>query len=261
MEQRLVLVETAERVATIRLNAPEKRNALSEPLTEELIAAIRRADADPEVHAIVLTGNGPAFCAGADIGELRESFEKPAPQLYAEGRAAAELFKLGALVRTPLIAAVNGPALGGGCGLVAMCHLAIASDRATLGTPELRLGLAPFVIMPWIRRAVGHKKALELMLTAAVLTAEQAREIGLVQWVVPHEQLETEAQALARQIAGFSSLPVRLALDGFFETEELDLLKAFDYLSTIRLVSFLSEDLREGTTAFFERRQPEWKGR
>lgn len=261
VEERMVLVETAEHVATIRLNAPEKRNALTEQLTRELIEAIRWADGDPDVYVMILTGNGKAFCAGGDLNEFKQNFSKSAPQLYDEGLWSTQLFKLGATVRTPMIAAVNGPALGGGCGLAAMCHIAVASDQATFGTTELRLGLVPYVIFPWIRRAVGHKKALEMMLTAEVMSAEQAKEIGLVQRVVPHDQLEEEARDLARRIASFSPLAVRLGLDAFYNTEQMDLMKSFDYLSTLRIVSFLSEDLKEGAAAFLERRPPVWKGR
>lgn len=261
MDNKSIVVEVNGRVAVIRLNKPEMRNALTEDLTRELIDAIRRMDEDPDVGAMVLTGMGKAFCAGGDLNEFKKNIDKSAPQLYEEGLWSTELFKLGAVVRTPLIAAVNGPALGGGCGLVAMCHVALASDRATLGTTELKLGLVPYVILPWIRRAVGHRRAMEMMLSAEVLTAEQAERIGLVHRVVPHEQLEEEALTLARRIASLSPLAVRLGLDAFYTTEQIDLLKSFDVLSTQRIVSFLSEDLREGATAFLERRPPEWKGR
>ena len=261
MDNQSILAEVKDRVAVIRLNKPEMRNALTEDLTRELIDAIRRMDEDPDVGAMVLTGMGKAFCAGGDLNEFKKNLDKSAPQLYEEGLWSTELFKLGAVVRTPLIAAVNGPALGGGCGLVAMCHIALASDRAALGTTELRLGLVPYVILPWVRRAVGHRKALEMMLSAEVLTAEQAERIGLVHRVVPHDQLEEEALTLARRIASLSPLAVRLGLDAFYTTEQIDLLKSFDVLSTQRIVSFLSEDLREGATAFLERRPPEWEGR
>jgi len=260
MEKRSVITESREHVAIIRLNAPEKLNALTEEMIRELMEAIRWADESPDIYVMILTGSGKAFCAGGDINEFKEIINKKAPTLYQEGLWSSQLFKLGATVRTPIIAAVNGPALGGGCGLVAMCHIVVASDQATFGTPELRLGLVPYVILPWIRRAVGHKKALEMFLTAEVISAEQAKEIGLVQRVVRHDKLEEEAWALASRIASFSPLAVRLGLDAFYNSESMDLLKSFDYLSTLRIVSFLSEDLREGATAFLERRPPVWKG-
>lgn len=261
MAYEAILVETSENITTITLNRPEMRNPLTNQMVQELIEAIQEADRDPDVRAIIITGSGDAFCAGGNLNEFRQMMEKSAPDLYDEGLFSSRLFKLGEKVRTPLIAAVNGPALGGGCGLAAMCHIAIASERAKLGTTEFRLGLVPFVIMPWIRRAVGHKNALEMMLTAKIMTAEEARQIGLVQRVVPHEQLMEEARKVARQVASFSPLAVKLGLDAFYTTEKMDLDKSIDVLSTLRIVSFLSEDLQEGATAFLEKRPPVWKGR
>jgi enoyl-CoA hydratase/carnithine racemase len=145
--------------------------------------------------------------------------------------------------------------------LVAMCHIAIASEEAKLGLTELRLGIVPFVILPWIKRAVGDRKAMELMLSAEVLSAEKAKELNLVHRVVPHNQLEEETWKLARTIASFSPLAVQLALDAFYTTDQMELMKALNYLSTLRLVSFCSEDLKEGAAAFLEKRAPVWRGR
>ncbi|WP_078428295.1 enoyl-CoA hydratase/isomerase family protein [Alkalihalobacterium alkalinitrilicum] len=260
MDFKTVLYEVNDYVAKITLNLPEIRNPLTEKSANELLQAITNADRDPNVRAIVITGAGKAFSAGGNLNEFKKNLEKTAPELHFEGRASTELFKVGAKVQTPLIAAVNGPALGGGTGLVAMCHIAIASSEAKLGLTELRLGLVPFVIMPWVRRAVGDRKMLELMLTAEIITAEQAKEFNLVHRVVPPEELEAEAMKVAKTVASFSPLAVQLGLDAFYNTEQMDLLKSFDYLSTLRLVSFMSEDLREGASAFLEKRTPNWKG-
>lgn len=256
-----ILYEKSENVAKVTMNLPEMRNPLTEKLTQELVTAIREADKDPEVRTIILTGAGKAFSAGGNLKEFQKTLEKTAPQLYFEGRESTELFKLGSEVTTPLIASVNGPALGGGTGLVAMCHLAIASSEAKLGLTELSLGLVPFVIMPWVRRAVGNRRMMEMMLTAEILSAEQAKEVNLVHRVVSPDALEEETMKLARRVASFSPLAVKLSLDAFFTTEQMDLLKSFDYLSTLRLVSFMSKDLKEGATAFLEKRQPEWQGK
>jgi enoyl-CoA hydratase/carnithine racemase len=256
-----ILYERNENVAKITLNLPEIRNPLTEKSTQELIHAIKDADQNPHTRAIILTGAGKAFSAGGNLNEFKKNLEKTAPDLYEEGMASTQLFKLGTEVKTPLIASVNGPALGGGTGLVAMCHLAIASNKAKLGLTELKLGLVPFVIMPWVRRAVGDRKMMEMMLTAEILTAEQAKEIDLVHRVVNHEELETETMNLARQVASFSPLAVKLSLDAFFNTEQMDMQKSFDYLTTLRLVSFMSEDLKEGAAAFLEKREPNWSGK
>lgn len=261
MTYETLLYDEIEAVAKITLNLPEMRNPLTEASAKELITAIRTADRNPDIHAIILTGAGTAFSAGGNLNEFKKNLSKTAPELYFEGRESTELFKLGAEVTTPLIASVNGPALGGGTGLVAMCHLAIASSEAKLGLTELRLGLVPFVIMPWVRRAVGERKMMEMMLTAEIYSAEKARELGLVHRVVSPEELEMETLKLARQVANFSPLAVKLSLDAFFTTEGMDMMKAFDYLTNLRLVSFLSEDLKEGASAFLEKRLPNWTGK
>jgi len=261
MEYKTILCDVKEEIATITLNQPEMRNPLSKRTTEELTDAIEKSDRDPHIKAIIITGAGKAFSAGGDINEFKENFMKTVPALHMEGRESTQLFKLGATVKTPMIAAVNGPALGGGCGLVAMCHIAVASKEAKLGLTELRLGIVPFVILPWIRRAVGDRRAMELMLSAEVVSAEKAKELNLVHRVVPHHELEAETWRLAKTIASFSPLAVKLALDAFYTTDQMDLTKAFDYLSTLRIVSFCSEDLREGAAAFLEKRTPVWRGK
>ncbi|PLR91611.1 enoyl-CoA hydratase/isomerase family protein [Bacillus sp. T33-2] len=256
-----ITYENIEKIAVITMNLPEMRNPLTEKLVPELVRAIREADEDQNTHAIILTGNGSVFSAGGDLSEFKKNFDKPVPQLYKEGLESTELFKLGAQVKTPIIASVNGPALGGGTGLAAMSHIAIASDKAKLGLTELRLGIVPYVIMPWVRRAVGDRKLLDLMLTARILTAQEAKEMGLVHYVVPHEQLKEETWKIAETIASFSPLAVRLSLEAYRSTEQVELMKSFDFLSTMRIVSFQSEDLKEGASAFLEKREPVWKGR
>lgn len=210
-----ILYEEKEKVAKVTLNLPEMRNPLTEKSTRELVHAIRKADRNPEIRVIILTGAGKAFSAGGNLNDFKKNLERTAPDLYFEGKESTELFKLGAEVTTPLIASVNGPALGGGTGLVAMCQLAVASTEAKLGLTELKLGLVPFVIMPWVRRAVGDRKMMEMMLTAEIYSAEQAKELNLVHRVVSPVDLENETWKLAKQVASFSPLAVKLSLDAF----------------------------------------------
>ncbi|KAA0965198.1 enoyl-CoA hydratase/isomerase family protein [Sporosarcina sp. ANT_H38] len=261
MSYETILYEVTDNIAKITMNLPEMRNPLTKQLTKDLIVAIRTADQDRDVHAIILTGAGKVFSAGGNLNEFKENFEKAVPQLHHEGKESTELFKLGATVKTPIIASVNGPALGGGTGLVAMSHIAIASNKAKLGLTELKLGLVPFVILPWVRRAVGDRRAMELMLTAEIIDAERAKDYELVHRVVPHEELEEETWALAKIVASHSPLAVNLGMDAYFTTEQMDFMKSFDYLSTLRLVSFQSEDLKEGASAFLEKRKPKWQGK
>ncbi|MDE5416289.1 enoyl-CoA hydratase/isomerase family protein [Alkalihalobacterium chitinilyticum] len=261
MNYETILYEVSGNVAKITLNLPEMRNPLTEKSANELLLAIRKADDDSAIRAIVLTGAGKAFSAGGNLKEFKKNLEKKAPELYFEGKASTELFKVGAEIKTPLIASVNGPALGGGTGLVAMSHLAIASTEVKLGLTELKLGLVPFVIMPWVRRAIGDRNMMELMLTAEIISAQQAKDLNLVHRVVEHDELDAETMKLAKQVASFSPLAVQLSLDAFYTTEQMDLMKSFDYLTNLRLVSFMSEDLREGATAFLEKRRPNWTGK
>ena len=256
-----ILYEIDNGIATITFNQPEMRNPLSKQVTEDLITAIKAADLDKEVKVIVLTGAGKAFSAGGNLNEFKENFTKSVPELHEEGKESTELFKLGATVKTPIIASVNGPALGGGCGIVAMSHIAIAAEEAKLGLTELRLGIVPYVIMPWVRRAVGDRKFMELMLTAEVFSAKEAKEYGLVHRVVRAEDLQEETLKVARTIASYSPLAVGLALESYHSTEQMDLMKSFDYLSTLRIISFQSEDLKEGAQAFLEKRNPVWQGK
>lgn len=261
MNFELIIYDSKDGIATITLNQPDSRNALTQQLTEELVIAIKQADQDETIRAIILTGSGKAFSAGGNVNEFIENTNRDVPSLHFEGRESTELFKLGRTIRTPLIGSINGPALGGGCGIVAMCHMTICSDQAKLGLTELRLGMVPFVILPWIRKAVGDRKAMELMLSADILSAEAARDIGLVHRVVEADQLETETLKFAKKVASYSPLATKLALDSFYTTENMNMMDAFDYLATLRLVSFKSNDVKEGANAFLEKRTPKWTGK
>lgn len=261
MAYETIRYEQTNHIVEITLNLPEQRNPFTEKLTEELVSAIRKADDDETVRAIIVTGEGKTFSAGGNLNEFKENFVKPVPDLYDEGKKSNDLFRLGTEVQTPIIASVNGAALGGGTGFVAMSHIAIASDQAKLGLTELRLGIAPFAILPWVRRAVGDRRMMEMMLTAEIITAKEAEELNLVHKVVPHDELKEKTWKVAETISSFSPLAVKLALDAFYSTEQVDLTKSFDILSTLRLVSFRSEDLKEGASAFLEKRKPKWQGK
>lgn len=256
-----VLYEVKGRIAAITLNQPEKRNPLNVDLVSDLIRALKDAEASSEISAILLTGAGDSFCAGGDLREFQQMRSRPSLDVYDEGKGTAELFKLLAVLKKPLIGAINGAAFGGGCGLACACHIAIASDRARFGCTEVRLGLFPMVILPALRRAVGDRKALEMSLTGQILSAEEARAAGIVSRVVPHENLADEAWRLAEHIAAFSPVALRLGLEGFTVTTDMEPAKAIDHLNTLRVVVFQTEDLHEGATAFLERRQARWKGR
>lgn len=253
--------EPWEHVRRIRLHRPDKRNALSSELLRQLAAALEDAAGDDAVRAVVLTGSGSAFCAGADINEFRASLHGRVPEVYEDGRALVRVFQLADAYEKPLVAAVNGAALGGGVGLVAMCHFAYAAESAVLGATELRIGMFPMVIFPALARALGERRALELSLTARMFGAAEAERIGLVQRVVPDEELEAAVGELARTLAGWSPVAVCLGLRGVRTTRGLPARDAYEQLHALRQVLQQTEDLHEGTTAFFEKRTPKWTGR
>lgn len=258
----VVLVEEPwPHVRRIRLHRPDKRNALNQAMLRQLYEALRGAAETDDVRAVVLTGSGSTFCAGADIGEFRESLHGQVPDVYEDGRWLVRLFQLGEAYEKPLIAAVNGAALGGGVGLVALCHFAVAADTAVLGATELRIGMFPMVIFPALARALGERRALELSLTARTFGADEALAIGLVQKVVPAAELDEAVGELARTVAGWSPIAVRIGMRGVRTTRGLAPVDAYEQLHALRQVLQQTDDLHEGTSAFFEKRTPNWTGR
>lgn len=261
MHYEQVIVEQEGRVRLIFMSRPDKRNALSEKMALELIDALEQADKDPGVGAVVLTGKGEAFCAGGDLGDFAQMATKTAPELHQEGGASTELFKIGQKMSKPLLAAVNGHAMGGGLGLAAMCHLATSSEKAKFGTPEIRVGIFPFVIFPLLIKAIGPRRALGMALTGRSINAAEAKAIGLVDGVYPPEELMSESLKLAAEVAGRSPLVLRLGLNAYNTVMDMEINKAFDYLNTLRVIDFMSEDLKEGAMAFIQKRTPNWKGK
>jgi methylglutaconyl-CoA hydratase len=256
-----IIFEVDRGVGHIRLNQAVKRNALDETMTRELTECLLKAQADPDVHVMLLTAAGNAFSAGGDLREFQEKLAQPSLQVYDEGKVSAELFKQLGVLSKPLICAVNGAAFGGGCGLACAGHIVIASDKAKFGCTEVKLGLFPMVILPMVRRAVGDRMAMHMSVTAAILSADEAQRAGIVSRVVPHDHLEEEAMTLARQVASYSPVALRVGLEGFAQTTDMEYGKAVDYLNTLRVVAFQTEDLQEGASAFLSKREPVWKGR
>lgn len=256
-----VLYEVDAHVALVTLAEPEKRNPLNVTLVAELIAALETAQRSPDVCAILLRAQGEAFCAGGDLREFQGFRDRPSLDIYEEGRGTAGLFKLMAALTKPVVGAINGPAFGGGCGLACACSIAIASDRARFGTTELRLGLFPLVILPAVRGAVGDRATLEMALTGSIYDAEAARALGIVTRVVPHDTLADESLAVARKIASHSPIAIRLGMEAFRLSTNMDTGRAIDAINAMRVVTYQTEDLREGATAFLEKRAPKWTGR
>jgi enoyl-CoA hydratase len=255
-----LLFDVTDGVGRITVNRPDKLNALDATVIRELADAVTRVEQDSVIGGVIVTGAGPkAFVAGADIAEL-------AAQTPMDGKARAQagqaVFRRLERCGKPVIAAVNGFALGGGCELAMACHLRVASDAAKFGQPEVKLGLGPgyggTVRLP---RLVGKGRALELLLTGAIIDAAEAHRIGLVNRVVPGERLLAEAEELLRAIMAQGPLAVRLVLEAVdagldMTVDEALLLEAnhFGLLSA-------TADMREGTSAFLEKRKARFSGR
>src|SRR5437870_10464120 len=253
----LVTVERDEPIAVVLLNRPEALNALSDELMDELVATLSELDRDEAVRCIVLGGNERAFAAGADIGELSRS---SAIELYYQRRV--ERWDAIRSLWTPLVAAVSGFCLGGGCELAMSCDLIVASETAQFGQPETGLGIIPGAGgTQRLTRAVGKAVAMDVILSGRFLTASEARAAGLVARVVAREAWLEEAKRVARDIATKGPVATRLAKEAVNRAFESTLQLGLEYERRALYLAFASEDAKEGLTAFTEKRKPDFRGR
>lgn len=253
-----LLVESDAPVAIVTMNRPDRRNALSLSLMGELIDCFRALGEDPEIRAIILAANGPAFSAGHDLSELMDRQIGDYRRVFD---VCTDLMTLIQTIRQPVIAEVDGVATAAGCQLVATCDLGIASEKSRFATPGVRIGLFCTTPMVALTRAIGRKRALEMLLTGTAIDAPTAREYGLVNRVVPAERLREESQALARQIAEASSLTVSIGKQAFYTQIDLDQPKAYAYAKEVMSLNAMAQDAQEGMGAFLEKRAPCWRGR
>jgi enoyl-CoA hydratase len=252
-----ITVERDGAVALLRLNRPQALNALNRQLKEELTTALAGLDADDTVGAIVITGNEKAFAAGADIKEMQD---KSYMDAYLGGHF--DGWDEVAQCRTPVIAAVAGYALGGGCELAMMCDFIIAADNARFGQPEIKIGTLPGLGgTQRLTRFVGKAKAMEMCLTGRMMDADEAERAGLVSRVVAADALIGEAMAAARTIAGYSRPSVRMAKACVNRAYETTLAEGVRFERQVFFSTFATEDQKEGMRAFVEKRKPEWKHR
>ena len=257
MSDKTILVETRGRVGLIRLNRPQALNALSSTLREELLAAAERFDADSAIGCIVITGSDKAFAAGADIKEM---VDKSYIEVFA-GDFAAEYERLTRL-RKPLIAAVAGFALGGGCEVAMMCDMIIAADSARFGQPEIKLGVIPGMGgTQRLTRAVGKAKAMDLILTGRMMDAVEAERSGLVARVVPAAHLLDETMKIAEQIAALSLPSVMAAKEAVNRSQETSLEEGLRFERRVFHALFATQDQKEGMAAFIAKRPAAFKNR
>ena len=244
-------------VATVTLNRPQALNALNAALLGELVDVLTKLDADEAVRCIVLAGNERAFAAGADIKEMADASSVDMLQRNALARYDAVR-----KIAKPIIAAVSGWALGGGCELAMACDMIVASETARFGQPEINIGIMPGAGgTQRLTRALGKARAMELILTGDYLSAQEAHARGLVNRVAPPELYLEEAQKLARRIAAQPPVAVRLAKDAVLKAQDLSIEEGLDYERRVFYLLFATEDQKEGMAAFIEKRPPQWKGR
>jgi enoyl-CoA hydratase len=253
-----ILVETPRPgVGLIRFNRPQALNALRAQLMEELLAALHAFDADPAIGAIVITGNERAFSAGADIREMADS--SPTAMLK---RGAVERWAQLRGVRKPIIAAVSGHCLGGGCELAMTCDIIVAAENASFGQPEINIGVIPGAGgTQRLARTVGKSLAMEMVLNDRRLTATEALQAGLVSRVAPVASYLDEALTLAAQIAERAPLAVQLGKEAVNKAYDLSLSDGLAYEQKLFFLLFASDDQKEGMRAFAEKRKPVWTGR
>jgi enoyl-CoA hydratase len=255
-----VRYEVAESVARVTIDRPERRNAMSFGVMEGLRDAAAAAKADEDARVLVLTGAGEkAFCAGADLGSGGIADGASAAH---DGRGMlADVFRDFWDLGKPTIARVRGYALAGGFGLALACDFVVAADDAQFGTPEVNVGLWPYMITVPLLRSMPPKRVLELMMTGRRVDAAEAERIGFVTRVVPVAELDGAVDELAATLASKSPLILRWGRESFYRTLDMDPDDALAYLQAMLTITSASEDTAEGVAAFAEKREPEWKGR
>jgi enoyl-CoA hydratase/carnithine racemase len=257
MSYEAILVERDAPVATITMNRPERRNALSVEMMNELIDAFKTLGRDKAVRSVILAANGPAFSAGHDLRELVGGTINNYRYVFD---VCTELMTTIQAIPQPVIAQVQKIATAAGCQLVATCDLAVASTEARFATPGVRIGLFCTTPMVALSRAIGRKRALQMLLTGEPIPAATASEWGLVNQVVASEALASATRALALSIASASPLTVALGKQAFYSQIDLDQPKAYAYAKEVMSMNALAVDAQEGMCAFLEKREPTWVG-
>ncbi len=254
----VVSYEKQDFLAWLRLNRPEARNALNFQLVAEIVQALENARADSGVRVVIITGTGDSFCAGMDIKSAAAWTRRQAAE-YNElwyTKLTVTLHLLG----KPVIAAVNGPCVGGGCGLAERCDVIIASEKARFGFPEINVGGNPAVHFTILPQLIGRHRAFELLFSGELFSAHEAERLGLVNRVVAHDRLEEEARELARKFAAKSPAIVKSLRDCFYHVPGVDYKAALSNTGeSLGALLYMMEDVREGLRAFSEKRPPVWK--
>ena len=255
----ILLSELDGHILRLTMNRPAARNALSMPMMDALIEALDAAAEMKEARVVVLAANGPGFCAGHDLRELRSDGSRDAlHRIFA--RCSELMIKIVRLPK-PVIAEIHGIATAAGCQLVASCDLAVCTEDARFATPGVNIGLFCSTPMVALSRNVGKKAAMEMLLTGELIPAQRAFDLGLVNRVVPATELRGAVDALATQIAAKSAFTVAIGKEAFYRQAELDLTEAYRFTAEVMTRNMLGHDASEGIDAFLGKRHPEWQDR
>ncbi len=256
----LVRYDVEGGMATLTLHRPEARNALSPALMEALLDALHRARADTSARVVVLTGSGDrAFCAGGDLGSqgMQEGFLAS----HAARSRFAEVFRVLNGLGKPVVARVNGDALGGGFGLALACDLVVAVEDARMGTPEVNLGLFPHVILATLTRNIPRKRVMRMVLTGEKISAAQAAQEGFITEAVPRTELDAAMSRWCQALLSKSPAVLKLGRDAFYAVQDMSFDQGLSFLESQLSLNILAEDAMEGVSAFLQKRPPQWKGR
>ncbi len=248
-----ILSETKGAVAHITLNRPEKRNALGDQLVRELLSALNEADADDTIKVVVLRGAGSDFCAGADLAQLERLSQATVLDNLHDAAAASEMFSKPRRMKKPVIAAVRGRAFAGGAGLATACDLIIAARSAQFAYPEVKIGFVAAMVMAFLRRSLGEKRTLELLVTGKVISAEEAERIGFVNRVCNDEDFDVEVDKFAQEIAALSASAVMLTKQLLYQTDGMSFEQAIRAGVDMNAIARMTEDCQAGVKKFLRK--------
>jgi methylglutaconyl-CoA hydratase len=252
-ESKAALYEANGPVVTIRLNRPEKRNALNDELVATLKRHVVKAASDNECKAIVIRGTGPDFCSGADLSSLKKIADSSIYENLQDARQLVELFELLRGVDVPVLAAVHGRALAGGCGLASACDIVLASESARFGYPEVKIGFVPAIVMAILRRNLSEKKAFELVVGGAEISAREAAELGLVNRVFSDASFESDVESYVSAIIKSSRTAVALSKRLLYQTDGMTFSAAMETGAGINAIARMTEDCQKGIARFLDK--------
>ena len=252
-ESNPILVHVDGAIARITLNRPEKRNALNEALIAGLKNALKQASADDSVRAIVISGAGQDFCSGADLAALQKISKASAAENVADARSLMDLFMLMRQVAVPVIAAVRGKALAGGCGLASACDIVLASANARFGYPEVKIGFVPAMVMAILRRNVSEKRAFELLARGGEIGAAEAKELGLVNQILTDDDFESEVTAYVRGFEKMSKSAVALTKTLLYQIDGMAFREALETGVDVNVIARMTEDCQKGIAQFLKK--------